>query len=184
MVSVIKEICIFMIIAQAILFFVPGNSYGKYVRLLVGVMLILRITQPLFGLVLSEEKQSEIRERVSELEQAIYRESRELVLEDNEAIVGRKIEEEIKDRLEECSSDYRIVSVDLEQEKENLRITLGEKSGAEKEGKIWIEPVQVSGWSASQGDKNGEEGQERELRELYGSALGVEADKIEIVWNR
>ena len=41
MISAIKEICIFMIIAQAILFFVPGTSYGKYVRLLVGMMLIL-----------------------------------------------------------------------------------------------------------------------------------------------
>ena len=96
MISAIKEICIFMIIAQAILFFVPGTSYGKYVRLLVGMMLILRITEPLFGIFLSEEKQLEIRERISDLEQIIHRQEAELVLEDNGAVIGREIEEEIK----------------------------------------------------------------------------------------
>ena len=95
MISAIKEICIFMIIAQAILFFVPGTSYGKYVRLLVGMMLILRITEPLFGIFLSEEKQLEIRERISDLEQIIHRQEAEIVLEDNVEVIGREIEEEI-----------------------------------------------------------------------------------------
>ena len=40
MVSVVKEICIFMIVAQAVLFFVPGSVYVKYVRVLVGIMMI------------------------------------------------------------------------------------------------------------------------------------------------
>ena len=60
MVSVVKEICIFMIVAQAVLFFVPGSVYVKYVRVLVGIMMIMGITGPLFGLFLSEDKKLEI----------------------------------------------------------------------------------------------------------------------------
>lgn len=179
MISVIKEICIFMIIAQAILFFVPGNSYGKYVRLLVGVMLILRITKPLFGLILNEEKQLEIRQRVSELEQAIHMESRELALEDSEAVVSRGIEEELRNKLEECESDYRVAGVSLEQETENLIITVADKNKAE--GEIRIEPVQVRVGD----EKGGGEGEkEQELKELYGSTLGMEPEKIKIVWKQ
>lgn len=180
MISVIKELCIFMIIAQAILFFVPGNSYGKYVRLLVGVMLILRITEPLFGLILNEEKQLEIKERVSQLEQAIHMESKELVLEDSGSVVSRGIEEELKNKLEECGGNYRIVNVELEQEKETLIITVAEMSGTGDGGEIWIEPVQVEVGESGKG----EEKQEQEMKELYAGALGMEPGNIEIVWKR
>ena len=43
MISAIRDICIFMIIAQTILYFVPGDSYMKYVRVLVGIMMILKV---------------------------------------------------------------------------------------------------------------------------------------------
>lgn len=179
MISAIKEICIFMIIAQAILFFVPGTSYGKYVRLLVGMMLILRITEPLFGIFLSEEKQLEIRERISDLEQIIHRQEAELVLEDNGEVIGREIEEEIKNKLEEGENGHRIVSVSFDQEKENLTVTLSrEKGKAENAGEIWIEPVAVE--VGAKGDK--EERQEQELKKRYGDILGVEQEKIRIVW--
>lgn len=177
MIAVIKEICIFMMIAQAILFFVPGSSYGKYVRLLVGVMLILRLIEPLFGLMIKDEKQLEMKERIQELEQAIHAESREIKLEDSEAIVGRTIEEELKNRLEECEDAYRIVSVDLEQKTENIIITISEEREAGGEGEIWIEPVLIG--DGGMKDKTEKE----ELKALYGSCLGVETERIEIVWN-
>lgn len=180
MISAIKEICIFMIIAQAILFFVPGSSYGKYVKLLVGVMLILRITEPLFGLVLNEEKQLEIRERVSQLEQAIHMESKELIWEDSEAIISRGIEEELKNKLEKCEGNYRITGVNLEQGTENLIITVIEKNRAE--GEIWIEPVQVEAGEEKKREEGGED--EQELKRLYGDTLGMEPEKIKIVWER
>lgn len=50
MVDAVKEVCIFMIIAQAILFFVPGSTYMKYVRVLVGIIMIIRIMEPVLGL--------------------------------------------------------------------------------------------------------------------------------------
>ena len=60
MVAAVKEICIFVMIAQAVMFFVPSNSYMKYVRILVGVMMILKITEPVFGLFLDEERENAV----------------------------------------------------------------------------------------------------------------------------
>ena len=91
MVSIIKDICIFMIIAQAILFFVPGSSYGKYVRLLVGIMMILQLTQPLFQLLTDEEERRRIADRVAQLEQAVSAQGQGLVVEDNRDGIARAI---------------------------------------------------------------------------------------------
>ena len=176
MISVIKEICIFMIIAQAILFFVPGSSYGKYVRLLVGVMLILRLIEPLFGIILKEERQVEIQERIREMEQAVHVQSRELVLEDSESIVKGGIEEELKKKLEASDGTYRIVDVGLGQEKDKIIITISEEREPENTGEIVIEPVQVGG------EGQEDEMEKEELKALYGSCLGVEAEKVEIIW--
>lgn len=178
MISVIREICIFMIIAQAILFFVPGSSYGKYVRLLVGMMLILRLVEPLFGLVVREEKQQEIKEKIWELEQAVHAQGRELEIEDSQALVSKGIEKELKEKLEECDGAYRVLSVDFGQEKENIIITVSGKKEPEDGGEIRIEPVKV-------GEPAMEDGAEKEkLKALYGSCLGVETGRVEIVWKQ
>ena len=71
MVAAVKEICIFVMIAQAVMFFVPSNSYMKYVRILVGVMMILKITEPVFGLFLDEEREKEISRQIMLFSQEI-----------------------------------------------------------------------------------------------------------------
>ena len=113
------------------------------------------------------------------MEQIIHRQEAELVLEDNGAVIGREIEEEIKNKLEEGENGHRIVSVSFDREKENLTVTLSrEKGKAENAGEIWIEPVAVE--VGAKGDK--EERQEQELKKRYGDILGVEQEKIRIVW--
>ncbi len=172
-----------MIVAQAILFFVPGNTYGKYVRLLVGVMLILRLIEPLFGFVIKEEKQQEIRERIWELEQAVHAQSGELVLEEAADLVSKGIGEELKGRLEECDDVHRIESVDFDREKENIIITISEKGRGEDGDKIRIEPVKL-GEAGDRDDAAKEDPEKEQLKALYGSCLGVEAGRIEIIWDR
>lgn len=48
--SVIGQIGIFMICAQAILQFRPKEAYGKYLRLLFSAMILIQIVQPISGL--------------------------------------------------------------------------------------------------------------------------------------
>ena len=96
MISIMKEICIFMIIVQGILCFVPGNSYIKYVRILVGIILILRITEPILSLVAGGDVRQEIDRKVSELERSISLEQQKLEIEDREMGIYNSIEDELK----------------------------------------------------------------------------------------
>lgn len=50
MLSMIKEIGIFVIIAQAILCFVPKETYAKYVKVLIGIMIVAQMASPVFSL--------------------------------------------------------------------------------------------------------------------------------------
>ena len=55
MLGMVKEIGIFVIIAQAILYFVPGEHYAKYVKVLVGLMIIAKIAIPVLNLFSGKE---------------------------------------------------------------------------------------------------------------------------------
>lgn len=181
MVAAIKEICIFVIIAQAIMFFVPGNAYMKYVRVLVGIMMILKITEPIFGLFLDEEKEREIAERILLLEQNIDIESEALEAEDKDNSMGiyESIEEELKNRLNECECGYEVLDVSLTGE-QKLLVTLKEEEKEAAEA-IRIEAVEIGG-SKAYGEGPGEE-KEQELKELFQSCIGVDAGRIEIVFD-
>lgn len=71
MISAVKDICIFMIIVQAILCFSPGSVYEKYIRILVGLLMILRITEPIFGIFMDGEAKVEIQNRVMALQEEL-----------------------------------------------------------------------------------------------------------------
>ena len=184
MVGVIKEICIFIIIAQAVLFFVPGKVYVKYVRILVGIIMILRMTEPIFAVVLDDEKQQEIQGRIQMLETKIEAESKKMEVEENDAGIYESIEKELKSRLAHCESEYEIVSVNFSEDiysgaeysgTGELIITVSEKRGTSKEA-IRIEPVIIG--EREESDFRGEE----ELKNMYGSCIGVDADRIRIVF--
>ena len=54
--KIIGQVAIFMICAQAITHFRPKEAYGKYLRLLLGVMILVQIFQPVYGLFFGTEK--------------------------------------------------------------------------------------------------------------------------------
>ncbi|MBQ9928918.1 MAG: stage III sporulation protein AF [Lachnospiraceae bacterium] len=49
MLSIVKEVGIFIVIAQAILYFVPGEAYVKYIKVLIGVIMIAKLAFPVFA---------------------------------------------------------------------------------------------------------------------------------------
>lgn len=182
MVAAIKEICIFVIIAQAIMFFVPDNSYMKYVRVLVGIMMILKITEPIFGLFLDEEKEQEIADRILLLEQNMNLNSDAFVAEDNVMGIYESIEEELKARLKESGCGYEILDVVITKDN-NLLVTLaGKKNEGQGESVIQIEPVTI-GNSTSGNSKEEKETDEEELKKLFASCIGVDAERIRIVFD-
>ena len=208
MVSIIREMCIFMIIAQAILFFVPGSAYVKYVRVLVGIMLIMGITGPLFGLFMDEEKKQDIRRRVEALEESIYMEESGFTVPDNRPEVYGAVEQELKERLSECGGNWRVMNAEIAEDKVIVTVAAQEVGTEENTREvevqeILIEPVTVlneeekavgalepssSGVRPQEGSIQGEDGisgseaEQNELKELYGSRIGVDAENIEIVF--
>ena len=186
MVAVIREMCIFMIVAQAILFFVPGNVYVKYVRVLVGIMMIMGITGPLFGLFMNEEKKQDIRRRVEALEESIHAKEGSFTVPDNRLEVYGAVEGELKERLSACGGDYRVLNAEIAEDK--VIVTVEEAAGRDSEnsGQVSVQEIRVQQVSVSKEEDAGVtpdgEGKGRELRELYGSRIGVDAENIEVVF--
>lgn len=51
LVELIKKIGIFMIAAQAVIHFAPEIKYAKYMKLIVGIMILLQFLSPVYGIV-------------------------------------------------------------------------------------------------------------------------------------
>lgn len=184
MILTVREICIFMIIAQAVMFFVPGSSYMKYVRVLVGILMILRITEPILTFLADDETGQEIKGRVQELWDGVDREGQGLAIEDGKMGIYRGIEEELTARLKQCPCDFEIRDVELEDEEGQIIVTIARRnSPKEIEGEIYIQPVVLGeGEWESTGRQTQEEEREEieELKELYGNSIGISPEKIEI----
>ncbi len=177
MVGAVKEICIFVIIAQAVMFFVPGTSYMKYVRILVGILMILKITEPLFGLFLDEEKEREISERIALLEQNMELNAAELKIEDNRTEIYGSVTEELKNKLNNCESGYKVLNVELTKD-QRIIITIAAENSSEN--KIQIDPVVIGGNSTQNYEVSEEK--EEELKAIFGESISVDAEKIEVVF--
>lgn len=68
----IRDACIFLIIAQILMILVPGETYAKYVRVLISIILILKITQPILNLVADTKQQEQLEINMEQLQQTIY----------------------------------------------------------------------------------------------------------------
>ncbi len=66
----IKSMGIFLVCAQALIYFKPKGAYEKYLRLLVSVMLLVLLIEPL-GSMLGFLQKGELQRRVGEMERKI-----------------------------------------------------------------------------------------------------------------
>ena len=113
--ELIKKIGIFMIAAQAVIHFAPAQKYEKYIRMIVGMMILLQFLAPLYQILTKtawEEPdwnaltESRLEKSVPELDMA------------SDSVmysVVEQIQEEIKSRLnrEVEEENYRVVSVNV-----------------------------------------------------------------------
>lgn len=196
MISSIKEICFFMIIAQGILYFVPGDSYMKYVRILVGVLMILRLMTPFLNLITNTDISREINWKIAQLEQSIEWEQQEFELEDREMGIYSSIEEALKEQLLKCEGNYEIKKVELmgdeaksmaegaDQSLGNhlqIAITVARREENMQESKadyaeVIIEKITIGG------ENEMTQGQEENLRQQYSTCIGVNPENVEIIF--
>ena len=134
--EVIKQVGIFMICAQMLLHFKASENYGKYIRLLMSMMVLIQLAVPLSGLLrgrtgenlaqglthyetLLTEQRGEINETCIQAEQLLE----ELTLEEIKTrINNQKTEEcEREEDISEETADAKTASVTIEP----IEISLG-----------------------------------------------------------
>ncbi|MCM1087152.1 MAG: stage III sporulation protein AF [Muribaculaceae bacterium] len=139
----IQKIGIFMIVAQAVLHFAPGAKYEKYIRLIVGIMILLQFLNPLYRLLgkTADDWEAWITESVGALDmdgsQADIQASSTVA----EALV-KNMEEEIKEKLNDGLTEegYTVINVivklEMPEEKgseqyrlDKVRVALRQRSG-------------------------------------------------------
>lgn len=186
MISIMKSICIFMVIAQAVLLLVPATSYMKYVKLLVGILMIFMILQPVFSWVSGKEGVG-MEQILYELEKEMpVMEIRAAEAEEKDMGIYSSIEEEIKGRLNSaCGEICEVKEVklkDMGEERSSkertqdwyIQVTV-EKRRETAEGRIQIDPVLV-------GEKERiDEEKSEELKQKFGACISIDPERIEII---
>ena len=152
MLTAIREVGIFIVIAQAILFFVPGESYVKYVKVIVGIIMIVKIAQPVLSLVTDGEWESIMEQALLDSEKYGFG-MQKLEITGVSRGIYTEIEEELRRKLkEETPEGYEVSEVELREN--GIVITV---AGKEAEPKLY-----------------------EYLKEQYGRLLGMEASDVEI----
>ena len=114
-VELIKKIGIFMIAAQAVIHFAPAQKYEKYIRMIVGVMILLLFLTPVYQILTKTAWEEPDWNEMTEngLEVSVP----ELDMASNSVMnsVVKQLEEEIKSRLnrEMEEENYHVVSVNV-----------------------------------------------------------------------
>lgn len=187
MIEMIKEVGIFIVIAQAVLYLVPGENYEKYVKVIVGIIMIAKMVQPVLTL-FSEDAVSDSLDAFLEQSDTIFEipeEIEELALEDKETVILEEIETEMEQRLKENPIEgYRakelMISREPTGEAAKIIITVSKEEGGEN-AEIKIEKVVIGEERKENTDIP--EKEEEALKEYYGQILGIAPQQIEINMN-
>lgn len=193
LVELIKRIGIFMIAAQAVLHFAPGQKYEKYIKLIVGTLILLQFAAPLGGIL--DRTGENWGERLTEMEETFGTGGPAGETKDTmtaaDAMV-ESLEKEIKTKLnnEISGEDYVVSNVRVfmksseedgsrQYELERIRVSVyrnaaGKPPDQEEDGgieKIRIDRIEVgiNGGSGREPDRLDEEGQEGN-RLFYGES--------------
>ncbi len=190
-----KRIGIFIICAQSILHFAAEKSYERYVKILVGIMILAQFIVPVRSLLLGADN-GEIWSAVEEFQREMDKamEDAEIVYEEEEdGELTQALQEEIKKNLEEIAGNYGygISEVFLYEEPPKLKVNVfREKSryegvaGAEKGSGYGIDMVDEVKIDVKVSDSLSEEketysnGDKQEAEGSYINAEGEEAGEI------
>lgn len=123
MLEAIKNACIFLLIAQILMVLVPEEAYAKYVRVLVSLILILKITQPFLILISGREAQEVMQANVEqlyvelsvrELPSSIQRETGNLYAHMTEYVAGQIAQEQDLQKLDRQEQNNQEQSMEEE----------------------------------------------------------------------
>ncbi len=191
-----KGIGIFILCAQSFMHFAAGKTYEKYVKLLIGVMILAQFIVPVRALFLGSEN-AQMWDEIEHFREEMERMAEEAgqdaaaAMEQGGADPGAgraksAVEEEMKGRIAEVAGSCGWVAQEVELSQEPPRIMIKvrrEGNGEEERKKIKIDKI-AAGTGMGQDIEDLPEYQEErlgDLREAFAKAIGVDADYVEVV---
>ncbi len=182
----IKKTGIFLICAESILYFVPGSSFQKYVKLLIGIMVLAQFAVPLKSLVTGQER-GEIEQQIVEM-QAMLEKQAEAMQTDQLQLISDRQEvniqtaEEIKSKLNDVAAGHGYVVTDVILDEIAHVIVSKETMAAEEDRVIRIPPVEIGSGHAAIPDSSSYDSPElQKLQELFCEALGTGKAYLEVI---
>lgn len=174
-----KRIGIFIICAQSFLHFTAGKSYEKYVKLLMGMMILAQFVVPVRAMFLSREN-AELWEEVERFQKELEEMTADIEWEyQEENGVVAALGEEMKGKLEGIAGEYGfdIKGVMVYEDPPRVEVTVGKRQGGER---IYIEKIEViSGEEIGQRLAGADTGHENMKRD-FAAALHTDEEYIVI----
>lgn len=193
--EIMKRASIFMILAQTIIYFRPQESYEKYLRFLIHLMLIVVLFFPVVELVnhsAGNRMQSSLSAYMSQMEQLMDG-MKDMTIEEfpQENTYISTIQEEVKIRLNNYSSQtgYIVENAEIryaEEESQKIngsdtKIYITVKSCSEAISTIKVDKVKWKSCKVEKEEDRTLTQQELLLREQYAQILGIEEYNLEVV---
>lgn len=150
-----KKIGIFIICAHSLLHFSAGKSYEKYLKFLIGIMVLAQFAVP-FGEMLLGKDAGKIWEEAERFQKELEEQAGDVVWEwEEEDIASRALEEEIRSKLGDAAGEYGYMVKEVEVRSDPPGVEVVIQKGKEEKGRIEVEKIRVGS-----GRENGSEGEE------------------------
>lgn len=185
MLEFMKRIGIFIICAQSLLHFCAGKGYEKYVKLLIGMMILGQFVVPVRALLLGEGE-AELWEKIDMFQVEMNSIASDIELpEFEENNLTDSVNEEIKSKLYNSAYEagffIQDIKMSTKENEERLTVVLGTEENANPP--IQIEAISVS-ISKEDGKKDRDDKKSNTITELqseFGRLLGIDGAYIEIL---
>ena len=179
-----KRIGIFIVCAQSFLHFTAGKSYEKYVKLLIGIMILAQFIVPVRAILLDGES-GEIWDEIEQFSRELQSATESMDIDfGSENDMEDILEEEIKGKIADTAGEYGLTvsDVKISEEPAKLVITVSGIEQSSESGKITVEKITLGGEKNKEYSETKPDDRARtdEMKHVVGIILGVDESYIEI----
>ncbi|MCL2253555.1 MAG: stage III sporulation protein AF [Lachnospiraceae bacterium] len=192
----IKRIGIFLICAECLLYFAPGNSYQKYIRVLVGFMILMQFMVPVRTMLGGNDLadiESQVNEFRVEMEKMTAETNYDFIslVPDQNKVIENQIKEEIKLRFNEIdaveNSNYIVHDVKIGDITSVILMKKSTETNSYDNEAIKIKNVSVEKIdfndksSFNKSAKNQHDNEVTIIKQVLCQELGISSEKLEVI---
>jgi len=166
-----KKIGIFIICAHSLLHFSAGKPYEKYLKFLIGIMVLAQFAIPLGEMLLGKEA-GKIWEEAERFQMELEERAGDVVWDwEEEDAVSDALEEEIRSKLEPAAGEYGYTVKEVEVRGDPPEAEIVVHRGKEEKGRIEVEKI---GGGGGQGNENEGEEKYSSMKKSFSSILNTD----------